>query len=391
VADEAHPAKGGGGAGRLVPSLIAFFGMSFPVALGLFAALAFLAYMSVNRLTPGSEAGTGCAGTSSLTSATISPDIMSRIRQNQSTYEEAGKQANVPWQLMAAIHFREHNNDNSAPPNGQGPWQLKSLYDSARGTGDQATLQRIQDFRESSFLAAKVIQEKSGNKLTYDTTDDTTIKDAAWGYNGRAYGSADRSPYVMNNFDENHKNMPIITRDGGGVDGNDTRNGAFTVYVILVNLTPCEEGSAGEATAETTSRQQVLNWINDGSIKVWKPSVTEDIAAGELKQSTLNLIGAIKAAGYAFQINAAGPRSHPSNAARSLHSRGLAIDLERTSVSGPGDVKSLQKWLYDNRQTLKIDELFGPDPDRCGSGCLNDGKPSGDFDNGLSLHVGVYE
>jgi hypothetical protein len=153
-------------------------------------------------------------------------------------------------------------------------------------------------------------------------------------------------------------------------------------------------GSSGNGTPASNpasaTTAQIITWINNGSIKLGNPVIKQEIQ-NVLKQNTLDLIAAIHNAGYHFQINAAGPQSHPTHCpGQSLHCVGLAIDIEKSNVSGTGSVYKLQKWLFDNQNTLKIDELFGPDPDRCGSGCLSGGKPSGDFDNGLSLHIGVF-
>ena len=82
-------------------------------------------------------------------------------------------------------------------------------------------------------------------RLTQDMTDGELLKDAFW-YNGALKVMRDRQPqwvlinptkdpHVMNNFDAKHKNMGIITRDYGGIDGKDTRDSAYTVFVLLRN------------------------------------------------------------------------------------------------------------------------------------------------------------
>jgi len=100
---------------------------------------------------------------------------------------------------------------------------------------------------ETAVWAGKHLQSKVGGRLTQDMTDGELLKDAFFGYNGRAKSYArqatamgfdkpyEGSPYVMNNFDAKHKNMGIITRDYGGIDGKDTRDGAYTVFVLLRN------------------------------------------------------------------------------------------------------------------------------------------------------------
>lgn len=88
-------------------------------------------------------------------------------------------------------------------------------------------------------MAAQFIQEKSGFRLDHKKNDDSVVKDAFWGYNGRAYGSADKSPYVMNKFDDQHQDMHIhgtVLNEAGKrihINNVDKKMGAFTFYQQL--------------------------------------------------------------------------------------------------------------------------------------------------------------
>ncbi len=145
--------------------------------------------------------------------------------QNCPVYTSSAAKYGIPWQTLAAIHFRE----GGFNPNGS--------VISGRPIGteepDQGNM-KFSSLQESADKAAEVLIGKNGGVVSENPTDDI-VKDAFFGYNGRArcYGSPDGSPYVMNMYDATHMNMAIITQDNGGCDGIDTRAGAFLIYKIL--------------------------------------------------------------------------------------------------------------------------------------------------------------
>lgn len=164
---------------------------------------------------------------------TIPKQSFESIKKNTGIYQEAAKVANLPWQMIAGVHFRETNNSRVTPKTNtdDGVYQIITKnypYPAGETLTDEQFLQETID-------AAKFIQGKVENKLTTTTNDANLIKDAFWGYNGRAYGSFDKSPYVMNNFDENHENMKMDACDEGVCYKTDTRNGAYTTFIILLN------------------------------------------------------------------------------------------------------------------------------------------------------------
>ncbi len=158
----------------------------------------------------------------------LSEKELTKIIENYDVYKMAADDAQVPWQAVAAVHFRESNLSTSTIPHG-GPFQ----FDPPRYQGEE-------DFAVGAKMAARHLQEKSGYRLSPDTKEDLIIKDAFWGYNGRAYGSHNQSPYVMNQFDGAHQDMKIkgsvINNQGKRVhvDHPDTRMGAFTFYNELL-------------------------------------------------------------------------------------------------------------------------------------------------------------
>lgn len=200
------------------------------------------------KLTFGMDDGTGAqtdCPSDSLQKFRRDKGLWRAMNANLPTYKAAASENNISWEMLAALHYREHTFSPS-DPNGEGPFQLTSYYDAIQSgrppsyKGKVVTAADIRDFSISARLASDILQQKvsrRGGPITPGATD-TLVKDAFWGYNGRAYGSADRSPYVMNHFDEAHDNMRIsgFVRNIGHISTIDSKDGAFTVYYLLKYL-----------------------------------------------------------------------------------------------------------------------------------------------------------
>lgn len=176
-----------------------------------------------------------------------------RIRQVKPVFEKVEKITGVPWEAVAAIWYRE--SFSVTPPKTQGgPFQFDPIPDKTtllalllrftnlKGKAiDQYVQKGINDFEAGALFAACWLRLKTKLIVTPDVSDEI-IKDAFYGYNGRAYGSADRSPYVINGLDPEHSNMVLrgTIPDGQGgrkrVEIVDKRPGAFTVYKQLKSL-----------------------------------------------------------------------------------------------------------------------------------------------------------
>ena len=189
--------------------------------------------------------------------------ITSRIDRNKAIYQQVAQERGVPWEVLAAIHYRETNNSRVNPNNNQGIYQLYSIYQSnpayaslARSSSGQEV--SAVNFLEQTRFAADFIQSKARSSgttivtprnLTTNETNISLIKNTLFSYNGRAAAyvkQAERynfdpaaqpyegSPYVMNRFDCQRSGMPIITCDGcSNPSSTDTRLGAFTLYARL--------------------------------------------------------------------------------------------------------------------------------------------------------------
>jgi hypothetical protein len=184
------------------------------------------------------------------------PDAsIKRIQEVYPTLKRIQTITGVPWQAMAGIWYRE--SFSVAPPKTPGgPWQFDPVPSpgALRGLLDRFTTltdaekqdivnRGVNDFFTGGVLAACFFRTKTGPVIT-PTAPDSVIQDAIYGYNGRAYGSADRSPYVMNGFDAAHYPMRLVGTipDGKGgrkkIDTLDLRPGAYTVYKQLKALFP---------------------------------------------------------------------------------------------------------------------------------------------------------
>ena len=145
----------------------------------------------------------------------------------------------VPWIALAAIWYRE-----SSLTFGRNPFQFdpvpaqdyqKYLYEKYSTTSPHEIstylFQGVNNFQAAAVLAACFLKHKGAGFLTGDQ-----VKNSFWAYNGRAYGSAEKSPYVMNNVDQWHKDMHIKgTIDGKPLPPNtiDKQLGAYGVWLQL--------------------------------------------------------------------------------------------------------------------------------------------------------------
>lgn len=176
-----------------------------------------------------------------------------RIWEVKPIFEKIELLAGVPWQALAAVWYRE--SFSVAPPKTPGgpfqfdpippPATLKRLLQRFTSLPEMAVEQYVEkgvnDFEAGALFAACWLRLKVGPVVTPQASD-ALMKDAFYGYNGRAYGSADRSPYVMNGYSPQHHHMTLrgTIPDGQGgrrrVEIVDKRPGAFTIYKQLKAL-----------------------------------------------------------------------------------------------------------------------------------------------------------
>jgi hypothetical protein len=198
--------------------------------------------------------------------ARLSDAELETIKANKAPLLAAQEVVKVPWQMLAAVWYREHgltmgNNpfQFDPPPTHQKIIGLLQSY-----TDYKPTRYSIDDFPFAAILAACELRSKCRYPLVIvrafqppfpddfkigDTpsalkavqvitqnTSDEAVADAFYGYNGRAYGDNPlNSPYVANELDELHHNMHFRGEDNGKwIDIIDTRPGALVVYNQLI-------------------------------------------------------------------------------------------------------------------------------------------------------------
>ncbi|HSX00436.1 MAG TPA: hypothetical protein VLH38_05360 [Patescibacteria group bacterium] len=187
----------------------------------------------------------------------LSSFVITGVNANKSFYVHAMEETGVPWEMLAAIHYRETNFSHSNPSNGQGIFQF------ANGAGGPYPAGAVSDdefYRQLKFMATKIqtdyVYRNSPNPasnipsrhLMPGEQDINFIKNTLYSYNGRSSEYAQRaaqygynpgttpfegSPYVMNRFDCQRARMGMITQDYGSIDGTDTRYGTFTIFARL--------------------------------------------------------------------------------------------------------------------------------------------------------------
>ncbi|HEX8762454.1 MAG TPA: hypothetical protein VF733_01725 [Candidatus Saccharimonadales bacterium] len=183
----------------------------------------------------------------------ISTSIMDKVNFNKSAYIQAMNETGVPWEMLAAIHYRETNFSRSNPSNGQGIFQFTN---GAGGPYPAGPVSDAEFYRQLVFMANRIQDDyvwrgslqRERRRLQPNEQNVVLVKDTLFSYNGRAtvyanqathfgYNSSTQpyegSPYVMNRFNCDRARMGIITQDYGSMDGIDTRYGTFTLYARL--------------------------------------------------------------------------------------------------------------------------------------------------------------
>ena len=200
------------------------------------------------------------------------------IGENQSTYEQAADQVDIPWQMIAVIHLRETGLKRINPINGQGIYQFVSKQGGPYPNGpvDDA------EFLRQTILAAEFIKSKASinyppNQELTKSSGPAAIKDTFFGYNGRSSVYAEQaaslgydpeteayegSPYVMNKADA--KRDPVVSPttwgqikvDFGGIEY--PANGDYGAFVYYAALAGVAFSGSCSSTNSGTTRERVL-------------------------------------------------------------------------------------------------------------------------------------
>lgn len=182
--------------------------------------------------------------------AILSASQLALLETNFPFYKKAQKNYGVPWQILAALHYREYSLIKGGPSNGNGPYQIWGRNYPVGAYSDT-------QFQNATNDAAQFVLDKMGS--TELTTDDN-VKLAFFRYNGVAQvyktqamnlgftsaqaNNGEGSPYVMNRYDKKRDPTVEPTKSNGTwgqikTDGGslsypaNSDYGAFVIYKVL--------------------------------------------------------------------------------------------------------------------------------------------------------------
>lgn len=180
----------------------------------------------------------------------LKSEEVKKIQSVKPIFLDVQKATGVPWQAVAAVWYRE-SFSVASPKTLGGPFQFDPPLPKAHIASilrrfskltsteiEKFAVRGVDDFETGAYCCAAWLRLKCKPVITPGSPDEV-IADAFFGYNGRAYASYSKSPYVMNNYDEEHKNMRLkgSIPDGKGgrtwVNIIDKRPGALTIYKFL--------------------------------------------------------------------------------------------------------------------------------------------------------------
>ena len=173
------------------------------------------------------------------------------LNGNKRFYQNAAAIYGIPWQMIAAIHYREYGLRKAGPSNGHGPYQM---------WGDSFPVGNYSDaqFQDATNKAAAFIKEKLGGRSCSSTDN---VKYGFFAYNGIASAyktqalnlgfsnsqanNGEGSPYVMNRYDQmrdptveptkSNNTWGQIKTDGGPITyPANSDYGAYVVYCSLL-------------------------------------------------------------------------------------------------------------------------------------------------------------
>lgn len=216
------------------------------------------------------------------------------IERYRPIYQSAASKFNLPWQLLAVLHRREHSLKKSNPANGQGIYQLYSYTGGGSNANAFLPAGEVSDseFLRQSEITAELVKNRYGQGLNLNTDDG--IKTFFFRYNGTAKvylaqardlgfsateaNRGEGSPYVMNRADakrdpKSNSRWGQIKSDGGSIQY--PANNEFGAFVMFGAL----GGSSGISSCSTSIGGN--KDINQTAIDLAWPTVGHGINATE--------------------------------------------------------------------------------------------------------------
>lgn len=186
------------------------------------------------------RAGSCGPGLAVPTSADIPPSMMTAINALKADYEAAGAATGVAWSALAAIDYRENNNDPTRSALSGEPIGATNPDSGAVTSSKRDSLVRAGEH-------IKMMAESVYGVILTPDSGGVEVQQAFVAYNrGSSYKTAGleaaASPYVMSQYDAAHKDMVFPSIPGEPLAGmTDYRLGAYTVFGRLGGAT----GSCG--------------------------------------------------------------------------------------------------------------------------------------------------
>ena len=212
----------------------------------------------------------------------LKDDELEKVKRYQPVYQKIASKHGMPWQIFAAIHYRESSLKHGSTINSEG--QCEGSYGVSPGEswlcGNEYDDEKFEKVTER---LATDLEEKLGNMGGGNWNDPNVVMEVLFRYNGmagvyiqqgRSLGfdeagarRGEGSPYVVNMLDEkrdptkNGSNWGQVKRDYGPIEYPANKDyGAFVVYLGLGGGSGSSSG--GGASIEKRIEERAF-WVGD--------------------------------------------------------------------------------------------------------------------------------
>ena len=211
----------------------------------------------------------------------LKDDELEKVKRYQPVYQKIASKHGMPWQIFAAIHYRESSLKHGSTINSEG--QCEGSYGVSPGEswlcGNEYDDEKFEKVTER---LATDLEEKLGNMGGGNWNDPNVVMEVLFRYNGmagvyiqqgRSLGfdeagarRGEGSPYVANMLDEkrdptkNGSNWGQVKRDYGPIEYPANKDyGAFVVYLGLGG----GSGSSGGGASIEKRIEERAFWVGD--------------------------------------------------------------------------------------------------------------------------------
>lgn len=211
----------------------------------------------------------------------LKDDELEKVKRYQPVYQKIASKHGMPWQIFAAIHYRESSLKHGSTINSEG--QCEGSYGVSPGEswlcGNEYDDEKFEKVTER---LATDLEEKLGNMGGGNWNDPNVVMEVLFRYNGmagvyiqqgRSLGfdeagarRGEGSPYVVNMLDEkrdptkNGSNWGQVKRDYGPIEYPANKDyGAFVVYLGLGG----GSGSSGGGASIEKRIEERAFWVGD--------------------------------------------------------------------------------------------------------------------------------